>query len=142
MSLHAAGMASGQYERIAVTDIGLSGQTAAVGWLSVGRAPLVSQMMKSRLSGIFSTEDEALFAYMLGMYDSEGIFLEPSACAGFDGAVRLNTEGQSYLAAQDLTLQQAVQIVWATGGSLVPESERSQYLARGAQVLSGGGERS
>ena len=134
------GMASGQYERIAVTDIGLSGQTAADG-LAVGRpSPLVSQMMRSRLSGIFTVADESLFAAMKGLYDSEGIFLEPSACAGFDGAVRLASEGSRYLAAQGVALDEAVQIVWATGGALVPDSERSQYLARGAQVL--GGERS
>lgn len=129
------GMTSGQYEKIAVTDIGLSGQTAADG-LAVGRpSPLVSQMMRSRLSGIFSVKDETLFANLRGLADSEGIYLEPSACAGFAGAIRLPMEGTAYLASQGLDLQKAVQIVWATGGSMVPEDEMAHYLARGAQIL-------
>ena len=135
------GMASGQYERITVTDIGLSGQTAADG-LAVGRpSPLVCRMMQGRLSGIFSTEDETLFANMKGLFDSEGIFLEPSACAGFSGAARLAAEARDYLQAQKLDLAQATQIVWATGGALVPQLERAQYLAQGAQVLAKSGER-
>ena len=132
------GMASGRYAEMSVTDVGLTGRTAADG-LAVGRpSPLASQMMRPRLSGVFSTHDEALFAFLKGGFDSEGIFLEPSACAGFCGAVRLPREGQAYLAKQGLDLSQAVQIVWATGGALVPEAERQRYLAQSRELAAGG----
>ena len=78
---------------------------------------------------------------MKGLFDSEGIFLEPSACAGFSGAARLAAEARDYLQAQKLDLARATQIIWATGGALVPELERAQYLAQGAQVLTKSGER-
>ena len=136
------GMASGRFDGIEVTGIGLSGQTAADG-LAVGRpSPLVCQMMQGRLSGIFTVEDDELFADLKGLADCEGIFLEPSACAGFSAAGRLAQEGKVYLQAQGLDLKQAVQIVWATGGALVPKEERALYLARGERVLKDRGERS
>lgn len=127
------GMATGQYERIAVGDVGLSGQTAADG-LAVGRpSALVSRLMRLRLSGIFSVSDEVLFAYLKQLADTEGIAIEPSACAGFAGAVRLPTEGKVYLQKQQLDLNQAVQIVWATGGALVPATEMAHYMALGTE---------
>ena len=131
----ALGMMSGIYEQIAVTDIGLSGRTAADG-LAVGRpSGLVSRLMRQRVSGIFTVADDALFGYLKLLADTEGILIEPSACAGLAAAVRLPREGAAYLARQGLDLSRAVQVVWATGGALVPPEEMAQFLARGAHVL-------
>ena len=47
-----------------------------------------------------------------------GIFLEPSALAGFLGPVLF---GNKY---------NATHICWATGGSLVPEYVRKEYVER------------
>ena len=70
-----------------------------------------------------------------GIYEvlkhTEDIFLEPSACAAFQGPIRLNQEEvvKEYLKAQNLKekMDKATHIAWATGGSLVPEEIREEY---------------
>lgn len=87
--------------------------------------------MESRLSGIFTIRDQKLYEYMRKLEEKEHIFLEPSACAAFEGAIKIQEyeEGQQYLATHDLNdkLKDSVQIAWATGGQLVPEEIRKQY---------------
>lgn len=125
------GMATGQNDKISVQDIGLSGLTHADG-LAVGRpSGFVGGIMKPMLSGEFTIEDAKLYDYMRDLLKTEGIFLEPSACAAFQGAVMLNQNPETlrYLKENKLTerMSQAVHIVWATGGSLVPENIREEY---------------
>lgn len=56
--------------------------------------------------------------------------VEPSACAGFAGAVELS-KMTDYLESSGLGAhwENAAHIVWATGGALVPEGECENYLA-------------
>ena len=65
------------------------------------------------------------------LLETEDIFLEPSACAAFQGPAKLlrSEEGISYLKKHDLMdkMDRAVHIAWATGGSLVPETIREEY---------------
>lgn len=125
------GMATGLNSKISVQDIGLSGMTHADG-LAVGRpSGFVGEVMKPMLSGEFTVQDAKLYDYMRDLLEAEDIFLEPSACAAFQGVVKL---GQSaaigkYLEENCLTdkMQDAVHIAWATGGSLVPEKIREEY---------------
>ena len=128
----AAGMASGLQNGICVQDLGLSGLTHADG-LAVGRpSGFVGGVMKPFLSGEFTVRDGQLYDYMRDLLETEDIFLEPSACASFAGAARLNTlpQGPAYLEKCRLTgkMENAVHIVWATGGSLVPEKIREEYI--------------
>lgn len=125
------GMASGQNSKISVQDIGLSGLTHADG-LAVGRpSGFVGGLMKPFLSGEFTVCDAKLYDFMRDLLDTEDIFLEPSACAAFQGPARLfsSEEGRAYLQNAHLTekMEQAAHIAWATGGSLVPESVREEY---------------
>lgn len=125
------GMATGLNNRISVQDIGLSGRTHADG-LAVGRASgFVGTMMKPLLSGEFTIRDAKLYDYMRDLLDAEGIFLEPSACAAFQGVVTMNgsAEIHRYLEDHALTdkMGNAVHIAWATGGSLVPDKVREEY---------------
>lgn len=125
------GMATGLNNEISVQDIGLTGQTHADG-LAVGRpSGFVGSVMKHMLSGEFTVRDARLYDYMRTLLDTEEIFLEPSACAGFQGPVFLNKKKETcrYLERNGLTekMEQAVHIVWATGGSLVPEEIREEY---------------
>ncbi|MPN35867.1 D-serine dehydratase [bioreactor metagenome] len=64
------------------------------------------------------------------MVDAENIWLEPSALAGAAGPARLFMEGQgiSYLEKEGLggNTKNAVHLVWATGGSMVPEHIKMQ----------------
>ncbi len=126
------GMESGLNNEISVQDIGLSGITEADG-LAVGRASgFVGNVMKELLSGIFTLKDYKLYNYLKDIVSSEDIFLEPSACSSFEGpAMLLNyNEGRKYVEDMNLNdkLENSIHIAWATGGNLVPEDIREDYL--------------
>jgi D-serine dehydratase len=126
------GMASGQHNAISVQDIGLTGLTHADG-LAVGRASgFVGKVMEPILSGEFTIQDPKLYDYMRDLLDTQGIFIEPSACASLQGPVLLTQreETKAYLASHGLTdkMAGAAHILWATGGSLVPEAIREEYV--------------
>ncbi len=126
-----AGMASGRHSGICVQELGLTGKTHADG-LAVGRpSGFVGQVMEPLLSGAFTVKDARLYDYMREVLDTEGIFLEPSACAAFQGAAQMMRapETREYLREHRLLdkMDQASFIVWATGGSLVPEEIRREY---------------
>ena len=107
------GMATGKGPEICVQDIGLSGLTHADG-LAVGRpSGFVGRVMKNILSGIVTVRDESLYCYMRLLEETEKIFIEPSACAAFEGVKYAD--------------ENATHILWATGGSMVPEDIRNQY---------------
>lgn len=115
------GMMTGLHDRISVQDIGLDGKTEADG-LAVGRpSKLVGTMMKSLLQGCYTIDDSKLYEYLKLLADKEGIFIEPSACAGFEGPRHMVCSEEC----------EATHIVWATGGAMVPEAEMKQYYERG-----------
>lgn len=125
------GMATGLHNEICVQDIGLSGQTHADG-LAVGRpSGFVGKVMEPLLSGEFTLSDKKLYDYMRALLNTEGIFIEPSACAAFEGPVKLSAYGESkeYIRKNGLerVMGAATHIAWATGGSLVPETIRQEY---------------
>ena len=125
------GMATGLHNKISVQDIGLTGLTHADG-LAVGRpSGFVGRVMAPLLGGEFTVDDKWLYEYMRGLLNTEGIFLEPSACASFEGPIQLlkYEETKKYLKEHNLEgkLEDAAHIVWATGGRLVPEEEREKY---------------
>ena len=126
------GLATGLNNEICVQDIGLTGKTQADG-LAVGRpSAFVGGIMKKMLSGEMTVEDYRLLEYLKDLMETEKIFLEPSACAGFQGPVCISNdvEAKKYLETNGLKnkMKNAVHIVWATGGSLVPEEIRDMYL--------------
>lgn len=125
------GMATGLHNQICVQDIGLSGKTHADG-LAVGRASsLVGKIMEPLLTGEVTLEDYKIYDYMRDLRDSEGLFIEPSSCAGFEGPVQFarNEAFAPYIEKCGLSeaLQNASHIVWATGGKLVPEEVRQAF---------------
>ncbi len=114
-------MITGLKNEIAVSDIGLDGKTEADG-LAVGRASvLVSDIMETLLDGCYTIEDDRLYPFLARLADTENIFIEPSSCASFPGPS---------LTAAD-KMKNAAHILWATGGSMVPEDEMRSYYQRG-----------
>lgn len=127
------GMASGMHNGIAVKDIGLTGLTHADG-LAVGRASgFVGRVMEPLLSGGFTLRDAKLYEYMRDLLETENAFIEPSSCAAFEGPVLLgrSEEWREYIKAHGLAekMKNAAHIAWATGGRLVPEEIRKEYIA-------------
>ncbi len=128
----ALGMASGLDNKISVQDIGLTGLTHADG-LAVGRASgFVGSVMKNLLSGVITLNDPKIYEYMRDLLESEDIFIEPSACAAFQGPVKIMTDNNSidYLKKEDLMskMDNSIHIAWATGGKLVPQKIREEYI--------------
>lgn len=128
-----AGLATEKWNDISVKDLGLSGKTKADGLAVSKPSGFVCEMMEPLLSGAFTVHDERLLSYLKEVNENEGVFLEPSACAGFFGVENImqSDEGKSYIKENGLEeyMENAAHIVWATGGGLVPEEERKKLLA-------------
>lgn len=126
------GLLTGLHDQISVGDVGLDGKTAADG-LAVGRpSRLVGSIMETLLDGCFTINDENLYPFLAKLADTEELFIEPSACAGFTGPAHvLSAEG--YLIKNNLKekLKNATHIIWATGGNMVPEEEMQAYYKIG-----------
>lgn len=124
------GMSTGLHSDISVQDVGLTGLTSADG-LAVGRpSKFVGKTVERMVAGMFTVQDGRLFDYMRALLDLEHIFIEPSACAAFQGPVNLKRLG-GLLQKWGLTkerMENACHIAWATGGSMVPEKEKEIYL--------------
>jgi D-serine dehydratase len=118
-----------------VYDLGLDNRTEADG-LAVPRASeLAAAVMATRLDGVYTVEDDTLFADLARLHDSEGLRVEPSAAAGFSGPAQLcaSPAGQAYLHSRGLApaMRGATHLVWTTGGRFVPPDEFNGFLSRG-----------
>lgn len=131
------GLMTGLHNKISVQDIGLTGHTAADG-LAVGRpSALVGRVVGNMLDGLFTVDDDRLYALLAMLASSEEIRIEPSAAAGFPG-FELVQSLREYAARFDAgALENATHIVWATGGSMVPKEEMENYIKKGKSLLSG-----
>ena len=120
------GMATGMHNEIAVSDFGIGNNTIADG-LAVGRASgFVGKQMLPFMDGCYSVHDERMSALLKMLSDTENIKLEPSALAGMFGPVMLSKMlGQ---------LPKGYHLVWATGGSMVPEEEYKKYYMQGVEA--------
>ena len=110
----------------------MDGITDADG-LAVGRASgLVGSIRETLLDGCYTVDDAKLYPYLTALADSENLYIEPSSCASFPGPA-LVQQASDYLAVKDLTdsMANAVHILWATGGSMVPKEEMQRYYERG-----------
>lgn len=122
-------LCSGQTEPVSVAEIGLDNKTEADG-LAVGQASLlVARHIQKMLAGVFTVSDDELYENMALVEKYLGFLLEPSAAAGLRGPMWLNeTEaGQEYLKRHQIVPDHATHVIWATGGSLVPDLQRIHY---------------
>lgn len=120
------GMMTGLHDAVSVHDFGLDNETAADG-LAVGTASgFVGKTMEPLLSGCYTISDETMFKLLTQLTDSEGIRLEPSALAGMTGPIHSIQASMKNAASKNAT-----HLVWATGGSMVPEDEMNLYYEQG-----------
>lgn len=123
------GLVTGEMSNISVQDIGVDNKTEADG-LAVGRPSNFATTVSGHLiSGIYTIEDNHLFRLLAQLMDTEKIFLEPSATAGLIGPQMVAKT--DYAAKNNLKMENATHIVWATGGDLVPDEERKIFYERG-----------
>ena len=127
------GMATQKFEQANVRDYGLSGKTEADGLACASPSSFVTRIMTNLVSGECTVSDAKLYDFLRLLVETEGERIEPSSCAAFQGPVALcQAEGSvAYCQEQGLTpdrLNNATQIVWATGGRLVPEEIWDVYL--------------
>ena len=132
------GVYTGLHDRISVQDFGIDNITAADG-LAVGRpSGFVGKAMQRLIDGYYTVSDEELYALLALLEQQEQLRLEPSALAGMPGIARVLEGQQEYHQRLQLTPEQlarATHLVWATGGSMVPENEMQAYLDRGRAEL-------
>lgn len=132
------GLMTGLHDKVSVQDIGIDNLTDADG-LAVGRpSGFVGKTIEPFLGGNYTVSDELLYKLLKELVDTEGIKLEPSALAGLIGPSKLCKEGRDYLQLHDLTeaMSKGTHIVWATGGSMVPEEIMAQYYQKGLELAS------
>ncbi len=126
------GMMTELHNKINVQEFGIDNITAADG-LAVGKpSKFVGKLMENLLAGLYTVQDDILFKLLKGLYGKKKIKLEPSALAGFPGPskvcnnisdiefLELNKKGKAF--------NNSTQLIWATGGSMVPEPIFKEYL--------------
>ncbi|WHY64629.1 D-serine ammonia-lyase [Neobacillus sp. SuZ13] len=124
---------TGLHDKISVHDVGIDNVTDADG-LTVGRpSGFVGKIIEPFLSGCYTISDDHLYKLLKDLVDTEAIYLEPSALAGMVGPTFLSSKAIDYLKKQDLLnkMSNAAHIVWATGGSMVPEEIMAEYYQKG-----------
>lgn len=108
------GLMTGEHDRISVQDFGLDNRTDADG-LAVGRASkFAGRMIEHLVSGVLTVSDERLNPWTRQLFETEGLFIEPSAAASLIGPFKKP--------------EAACSLVWATGGRLVPVEIRERIL--------------
>ena len=127
------GMDTQTFEKANVKDYGISGKTEADGLACASPSGFVTRMMTNVVSGEFTIRDAKLYDHLRLLNASENIRIEPSSCAAFAGPCGLLGYPQSadYCEKHGLSpeiLNNATQIVWATGGSMIPAESYTEYL--------------
>ena len=91
--------------------------------------------MNNYFSGGYTLKDDTFSTLLTHLYEEEDIFLEPAAVAGLGGPFKLlkTDAGKEYLEKHDLVdkLDQATHIAWGTGGSMVPEHNKQEFIENG-----------
>jgi len=120
---------------VSVTDVGLDNRTEADG-LAVARASeFVAAQIRSLVSGVFTVRDDTLFEDLYLLEQTERLWIEPSAAAGFRGPhwILRSPPGRQYQTRHGLSehMDRATHILWTTGGAFVPEAEYQRFHDRG-----------
>ncbi len=130
-----AGLESQKFDEISVDDLSLGGLTVADGLAVPRTSALVAKLMNNYFSGGYTLKDDSFQSLLTKLYEKENIFLEPAAVAGLAGPFKLlgSKAGQAYLVEHQLQnkLENASHIAWGTGGSMVPEADRKDFIEEG-----------
>ncbi|HTO14679.1 MAG TPA: D-serine ammonia-lyase [Edaphocola sp.] len=121
------GIITGEGSKISVQEIGLDNITEADG-LAVGRpSAFATGITQELVSGIYTIEDPILRILLKELYQTEGIFIEPSATAGLVGPERVLPS--NYIPSKDINPDNITHIAWSTGGSLMPQELKNNFIS-------------
>lgn len=124
------GMMTKMHNKITVYKFGIDNITEADG-LAVGTpSKFVGKLMENLLAGIYTIEDGVLFKLLKKLYKTNNIKLEPSALAGFTGPIKTSNNIDELNFLKKKQLNKGVHIIWATGGSMVPDNIFKEYLVK------------
>lgn len=129
------GLETQAFDQVSAEDFGLASLTVADGLAVPRTSALVAKLMNHYFSGGYTLKDDTFKALLTNLYKQENIFLEPAAVAGLAGPFKLLTTspGKAYLEEHQLEdkLENATHIAWGTGGSMVPEQDRYEFIQQG-----------
>ncbi|MFO7636770.1 MAG: D-serine ammonia-lyase [Clostridia bacterium] len=113
---------TGKYGETSVYDYGLDNKTSLDG-LAVARcSPLAGPIIGKLCSGFYTVQDEDMYMHLYTLNEREGIRIEPSAAAGFDGPIM--TGGLH---------KPGWHVVWTTGGLFIPDDIYGMMYVRGME---------
>lgn len=133
------GFASELYDEIATDEIGLVNKTIADGLAVARLSPLVASRCQSLLAGCYTVEDERNFHMLKLLWEKENIFMEPSSQVALLGPYLFQKSKayEFYLDRLNLKTKEAniTHLAWGTGGSMVPQEERKNFINLGQNDL-------
>lgn len=125
-------MMSGSEELVSVYDVGLTNKTEADGMAVARMSAFVATVMREMLAGVYTVADDDLLRMLLAAHETEGWRFEPSATAALLGPkfIVRHPHGEEFTAQHGIQdkLGEATHILWATGGSFVPDEQFQNFL--------------
>lgn len=124
---------------ISIYDVGQKNDTEADGLAVPVASQLAVKEMRPRLSGVVVIGEDNLMRDLYLLKEQSDIQIEPSAAAALSGprAIFNTPEGAAYIEKHGLAehMPRANHIVWATGGSFMPEDEYKAFWKRGKAMV-------
>ena len=132
------GLITGTHSDASIYDYGLTLKTDADG-LAVSRpSRFVGKLMEPLLDACITLTDREMYRYLVAMYETEGMEVEPSSSSACGGPKMLyrTEDGMAFLAGRGLSINPgaATHIFWMTGGHFVPAAQHAAYRATGKQM--------
>ena len=126
---------------ISIYDVGQKNHTEADGLAVPVASQLAIKEMRPRLSGVVVIGEDNLMRDLYLLKEQDDIQIEASAAAAISGprAIFNTPEGAEYIDRHGLAehMSRANHIVWATGGSFMPEEEFRSFWKRGRSIVKG-----
>lgn len=126
---------------ISIYDVGQKNHTEADGLAVPVASQLAVKEMRPRLSGVVVIGEDNLMRDLYLLKEQDNIQIEASAAAAISGprAIFNTPAGAEYIARHGLAehMPRANHIVWATGGSFMPEEEFRSFWKRGRSIAKG-----
>lgn len=115
---------------MAITDLGLNGQTLAKRLVASEISTTAFPLLKNLTYGATTATDAALLKAIYLLATNENSLIDPAGIGGFIGLQQVLDHGFN-----QADLARATHVVWATGGRFVPKNDMAQYINQGETYL-------